>query len=211
MPSSNPVLSTHAHTPTRIHPPYSVESRSAGHSTLAAEAPRALAALRCLPCLVGSFSRTEDTRRNAIEKPLGLIEDLLAACSAWDAAPVSADSEKETPDTPPADGGTATKRGRKRRQSANGKAAAAVVVDKAVVAGSGGDDDQSSAATAAGGDQTDGGCGGARSGARDEMAVVQAYALEAGVGLCCLLPGDEEGGGERRRETLERLIGWHGR
>ncbi|CAM9635878.1 unnamed protein product, partial [Laminaria digitata] len=59
-------------------------ARSAGHSTLSAEAPRALAALRCLPCLVDSFSRTGDARSNAIERPLGLIEDLLAACSAWD-------------------------------------------------------------------------------------------------------------------------------
>lgn len=210
MPSSNPAVSTPSPLPTRIHPPYSVESRSAGHSTLTAEAPRALAALRCLPCLVGSFSRTEDTRRNAIEKPLGLVEDLLAACSAWDATPVSADSEKGTPDTPHADDGTATKRGRKRRKSASGKATAAVGVDKVVVAGSGGDDDQSSA-TAGRGDQADGGFGGARNGARDEMAVVQAYALEAGVGLCCLLPGDEEDGGERRGETLERLMGWHAR
>lgn len=193
MPPNNPAVSPPP-TRTRLHPPSSAESRSAGHSTLSAEAPRALAALRCLPCLVGSFSRTGDARRNAIERPLGLIEDLLAACSAWDTAAVS---EGETPDTPPADGDPASKRGRKRRKSANGKAAAAAVADKVV---GGGDDDQA-----------DGGCGGARSGARDEMAVVRAYALEAGVGLCCLLPGDEEDGGERRGATLERLVGWHGR
>ena len=197
MPPNSPAVSTH----TPVHPPSTLESRSAGHSALSAEAPRALAALRCLPCLVGSFSRTEDARRNAIERPLELIEDLLAACSAWDAAHVSTASEKETPDTP-ADGSPASKRGRKRGKSANGKTAAAAVVDKV---GGGGGGDQSAAAAA--GDQADGDCGGAQ----DEMAVLRAYALEAGVGLCCLLPGDEEDGGERRGEILERLVGWHGR
>lgn len=49
---------------------------------LPAEISRALVALRCLPCLVGSFAATEGSRREAVRRPLGLIEDLLAACWA---------------------------------------------------------------------------------------------------------------------------------
>ena len=153
---------------------------------------------------MGSFSGTEDVRRDAIERPLGLIEDLLAACSAWDtASAVSAVAEhQEISDAP--DDGHASKRGRKRRKSSNGKTAADfTAVDKADGGGDGGGD-----SGAAAGGEADGGC----IGVRNEMAVLRAYALEAAVGLCCLFPSnEEEDGGNQRGEILERLVGWHGR
>lgn len=180
----------------RFHhrPPSLSKSRSSEkHSVLPAEVSQALAALRCLPCLVGSSAATEGVRREAVGRPLGLIEDLLAACSASSgvaaAAIKRASSTIQTKKLDTAADG-ASERGRKRGKGEGGKATDAVEDAR------GGD---------GGGDQTD---------ARDcnthnEVVVLQAYALEAGVGLCCLLPADQSGMG--REETLERLLRWHER
>lgn len=119
------------------------------------EASRAVAALRCLPCLVGSFAATEDARREAVRRPLDLIEGLLAV---WSASHSSAANNERT--------SSATQ----------------------------GEEEVN---TAADGDS-------ARRRQHNEMAVLRAYTLEAGVGLLCLLPAGRE-------EVLERLLRWHER
>lgn len=122
------------------------------------EVSRALAALRCLPCLVGSFAATADSRREAIRRPLDLIEELLAV---WP-APHSNSAAKN-----------------KRASSATQG------------------EEEEEDITAADGDSE-------RRRQRNEAAVLRAFALEAGVGLLCLLPAESE-------EALERLLRWHGR
>lgn len=145
-------------------------------TTMPAEVSRALAALRCLPCVVGSFTTTEDSRREAIGRPLSLIEDLLASC-----------------DDTTAVGGLHSKRGRKRNKS-NGKGEGRTQgADEGTLTE--GVSDQAK---------------GERWGAHEEVLVVRAYALEAAVGLRCLLPV-EEGGGASRKEASNRLGRWHER
>lgn len=112
----------------------------------------------------------EGARREAVGRPLGLIEDLLAACSA--PSGVAAAALKRTSSAP--QGGK--KLGAKE-------------------------------ARGGGGGQTDAGDGITH----HEVVVLRAYALEAGVGLCCLLPADAESGAAGRGETLERLLRWHER
>lgn len=197
-----------------VLPPRTVDNNSSSssspsaHGVLPAEASRALAALRCLPVLVGSFAATASARREAAEPPLRAIEALLAACSAA-LNGTEAGSENPTPSavaqctgTPAADPGSGS--GRKRRKPGKGKsgggAAAASAAGTAVEGSSGGSSDGGGGG---GGDQA------GREGRGDEVKVLRAYALEAGVGLCCLLPGGDEGAA--RKETLERLVGWHGR
>lgn len=126
---------------------------------LPAEVSHALASLRCLPCLVGSYATTEAARREAVQRPLGLIEDLLAVCST----PSSA----------------ATKR-----------ASSAIEGGEVNTRADGGSE---------------------RNRQRNEVSVLRAYALEAGVGLLCLLPAGDQGGKAERAEILERLLRWHDR
>lgn len=168
----------------------SFESSSAGPRTLPSGVSRALAALRCLPCLVGSFATTEGDRREGVQRPLRLIEDLLAACSRPEGGVTECSSTmlNGRADTPT--DSSAIKRGRKR-----GKGKSKVEGTKNCRVGRGV------------GEQTDEGYRGAMDA---EVAVVQAYALEAGVGLCCLVPAGERGD-SGHEETLERLIRWHDR
>lgn len=154
---------------------------------------RAIVALRCLPCLVGSFATTEDARRGAVGRTLGLIDELLAACSA-PGVPTIEDEGVTNATT--FDSLSSKKRHRKRRKS------------------TGNSKDESEGVMSVrkcGGEQQAGVA------VHGEVAVVRAYTLEAGVGLCCLLPaaaaaavvdGSREAG---RVETLERLLGWHDR
>ncbi|CAN0258725.1 unnamed protein product [Ectocarpus sp. 6 AP-2014] len=156
-----------------------------------------------------SFAPTASARREAAEPPLLAIEALLAACSAA-LNGTEAGSENPTPSavaqgtgTPVADPGSGS--GRKRRKRGEGKsgggAAVASAAGTAVEGSSGGGSDGGGGG--GGGDQAGG------EGRGDEVKVLRAYALEAGVGLCCLLPGGDEGAA--RKETLGRLVGWHGR
>lgn len=137
---------------------------------LPVEVSRALAALRCLPCLVGSFvtTSTEGARREAVGRPLGLIEELFAACSA-----------------------------------PSGVAATNVVKKAHGGGGNTGGEGEGEGI----GLQTDA----AECNTHGEVIVLRAYALEAGVGLCCLLPADGQSGMAGREKTLERLLRWHER
>lgn len=166
------------------------ESSKSGALEVAVDVSRAIAALRCLPCLVGSFATTEDARRGAVGRALGLIDELLTACSVPGVATVEGEG---VADATAFDSLSSEKRHRKRRKSA------------------GNSKDESEGVTSVrkcGGEQQ---AGVAMHG---EVAVVRAYALEAGVGLCCLLPAAAVADGSRevgRLETLERLLGWHDR
>lgn len=167
---------------------------------------RAIAALRCLPCLVGSFAVTEASRREAVGSALGVVDDLLKALSV--ASPVGDNTaggiENGAVDEG-AHGSSASKRERKRRKK-QGKGA-----------GVGGVHDGDEAATmetagggGGGGEHRSGGC------LREkvpEATVARAYALEAGVGLCCLLPAAADAKEKKatREETFVRLVGWHDR
>ncbi|CAN0097927.1 unnamed protein product, partial [Ectocarpus sp. 12 AP-2014] len=154
-----------------------------------------------------SFVATASARREAAEPPLRAIEALFAACSAA-LNSTEAGFENPTPSAvaqgtgkPAADPGSAS--GRKRRERGKGKSGggAAAAAGSAVEGSSGGC--SNGGGGGGGGDQA------GREGRDDEVKVLRAYALEAGVGLCCLLPGGDEGAA--RKETLERLVGWHGR
>ncbi|CAB1098209.1 unnamed protein product [Ectocarpus sp. CCAP 1310/34] len=183
-------------------------SSPSAHGVLPAEASRAVAALRCLPVLVGSFAATASTRREAAEPPLRAIDALLAACStALDGT--DAGSENPTPSavaqgtgTPAADPVSGS--GRKRRKRGKGKSGGgAAAAAGTALEGSSGVGSDGGGGGGGGGDQAGG------EGRGDEFKVLRAYTLEAGVGLCCLLPGGDKG--SARKETLERLVGWHGR
>lgn len=129
---------------------------------------------------MGSFAATEGARREAVRRPLGLIEDLLAVCSAPNSAAGAAIKRASS-----AIQGEEGQRG----TSAGGKATPSVEE-----AYRGGGRDQPG-----------------KGGYSDEVAVLRAYALEAGVGLFCLLPADDQGGMAEREEILERLLRWHER
>lgn len=165
---------------------------------LPVEVSRALAALRCLPCLLGSFVATEEgARREAVGRPLGIIEDLLAACSTPSGVAAAAvnrtSSAIQGGQKSDAPAGGSSERRRKRGKGEGGKAASA---------GGGRDGGEGLA-----GEPT----GYGKGNTHDEVVVLRAYALEAGVGLCCLLPADDQGGMTGRGETLERLLRWHER
>lgn len=93
---------------------------------------------------------------------------------------------------------TTSKQGRSKRRKKGSKAG----VD-------GGDN---KAGAAAGGDRAGGEL---PWGSREEAVVAKAYALEAAVGLCCLLPAargtDGEDDGTARDEIMARLVEWHER
>lgn len=184
--------SSHVATPPRPTSLPTSSSSSERHSVLPVEVSRALAALRCLPCLVGSFVPAEQgARREAVGRPFGLIEELLAACPMACGDPAasmkrtSSSIQGEKLDTI-VDGDSG--RSRKRGKGKGGKTNAVV-----------------KEARGGGGEILDG------DEHHDEVVVLRAYALEAGVGLCCLLPGDDEGGLAGREETLGRLLQWHER
>lgn len=44
-----------------------------------------------------------------------------------------------------------------------------------------------------------------------ELAVARAYAMEAGVALCCLLDSGDGGKGRDGADVLSRLMGWQDR
>lgn len=153
------------------------------------ETSGALAALRCLPCVVGSFADSEGARRDAIERPLSLIEELLAVCSAVESATATAAAKKRNL-AAAGDGPGGSGSGRKRGKIKGGRVETSVEGESGRGGGEGG-------AKGGGGD--------------DEVAVLCAYALEAGVGLCCLLPAGNQSAKGARGETLERLLRWHER
>lgn len=170
------------------HTLYSLGSSSGESRKFPVEVSRALTALRCLPCLVGSIATTQNDRREAVQRPLSLVEDILTSCSmlkgvaATERTPVR--GERKNVETE----GSASKGSRKqsKRKSKGG-------------------DDVNGIEDGVG-EQARGECGDAN----DEVDVLRAYALEAGVGLCCLLPADTNGE-TGHDETIKRLTGWHER
>lgn len=126
----------------------------------------------------------ERARHEVVERPLGLIEELLTVCSTPRGA-IQGGNKLDAP----------AKRGRKRSK---GKGAKATNAAKEARGGGGGGH---------GSDKTDSVDGNAG----DEVVVLRAYALEAGVGLCCLLPADDQSETAGRKKTLERLLRWHER
>lgn len=155
------------------------------------EVSRAVAALRCLPCLVGSFATTEDARRGAVGRTLGLIDELLVACSAPGMPRVEGEGGADAIafDSSPS---SKKRHGKRRKSKGDGKDKSKG--DTPVRIGGGGEQQAGFAV-------------------HGEVAVMRAYALEAGVGLCCLLPADGADGSREagRVDTLEKLIGWHDR
>lgn len=183
--------------------PLPVDS-SSSPAVVARHRHRALAALRCFPCLVGSFATTQDARREAVSRPLGLIEDLLAAACSTPSSDATVAAKKRPSSAiqksvvdKPAGGCSESepwrKRGKGKGKGKGGKATSAV-----------------EGAHDGGGEE---GVGGGEP--EDEVAVLRAHALEAAVGLCALLPPDDESESESgvagREETLGRLLRWHER
>ena len=145
---------------------------------------------------MGSFAATRDDRREAIGRPLDLIEELLAACCG---ATVTANRQ---PFSAVQKGGVdkvaggESKRGRKRGKGRGGKACPTTAAEET---------------RAGGGEEGVGGGESEGAGFIDEAVVLRAHALEAAVSLCSLLPPDDESGAEGREETLGRLLRWHER
>lgn len=177
--------------------PHSTDSSQPDPCSLPSVVARAVAALRCLPCAVGSFARTVDARRDAVVPTVALVDELMVALSTSQASsdvPVvrGVANGKMNEDQ---ERGSATKLGRKRgrKRGNSGQPADGGVESERVIMNQefGAGDHQ-------------------RGSGNDEMVVARAYALEAGVGLCCLISVDESPG-TGRQETLKRLMSWHDR
>lgn len=121
----------------------------------------------------------------------------MAACSTPSGAAVAAKRRPSSAIQKSAVGepaGDESERARKRGKGKGGKATTAVKD----VRGGGGEEGVD-------GGETKGG------GPNNEVIVLRAHALEAAVGLCSLLPPDDESesGVAGRAETLGRLLRWH--
>lgn len=151
---------------------------------------------------MGSFAITEDARREAVGSALTVVDGLLTFLSpaskvgdetAGGVAVENCTSAKGAHRSP-----TIGKQGRSKRRK-KGLKAAVVVDDKKAEAKAGGD--------RAGEDLP--------WGSQGEAVVARAYALEAAVGLCCLLPAargaDGEDDGIACGGIIARLVEWHER
>lgn len=149
------------------------------------EFSRAVAALRCLPILVASSTFTENARRETVSRPLCIIERLIALCS-----PPETDG-----------GGTASVKGG-NIDSTSDKDCTSKSKEKCGKRRGGAKDAVSTYVVAKGrGDSAWDDC--------DEVVVLRAFALEAGLSLRCLLPSGE--GGTESQDIEEILISWHNR
>lgn len=168
-------------------------SSQAERSPLPVEVSSALAALRCLPCLVASFAVTEDARREAVILALKIVDKLMTALYSPKTATNGEPPEAMLKGAAESGGrGSAEKRQRKRKKVGSRPS----------------DDGGDAGKRHVAGEQHENYGGRVRN---EEAVVMRAYALEANVGLCCLLPSAEEGHESSRKKTLARLLGWHDR
>ena len=156
---------------------------------------RAVAALRCLPVLVGSSIKTERARRKVVARSLSIIERLLILCSVLDGnAGGTASVHRDKADAasgcdPVAEHGQKSSRRLQRKKHGGDQ--------------TGANGDIRSRRAIVGVEKDGGVCS-----TRDDVVVLRAYALEAGLGLCCLIPLRDDRGAESEC-ALERLICWY--
>lgn len=157
-----------------------LNSEKAVPTAMASRFSRTVAALRCLPILVASSTFTENARREAVSRPLRIIERLIALCSEPETDGGGTDSVKRDNSdkdcTPKGKEGCVERGGAKDAVRAYG-----------FVKGRG--------------DSAWNYC--------NEVVVLRAFALEAGLSLRGLLPSDE--GGMESQDIQETLMSWHNR
>lgn len=161
-----------------------LNSEKTAPTSMPSEFSRAVAALRCLPILVASSTFTENARREAISRPLHIIERLIVLCS-----------------TPETDGGGTASLKCGKIDSASDKHCTSKSKDKSGERGGAKD------AVSAYGVFEEGGASAWND--RDEVDVLRTFALEAGLSLRCLLPSDK--GGTESQDIQEKLMSWHNR